>query len=277
MAKNVALLVLALSSAGASFSPTSRATHWSVSRRPVVGRKELTTAPPLSPTAPTLVTSTRLRGGSAAATALAVSVAPKLGTFLANAMFAAGLPTILRAREAGTLGNLNVAPFAMIVGNCAAWLIYGLLVSNPYIVLSNAPGLLCGLFMVLSGASIGNAAQRKLLERLVLGMSFGLICSGGVISFGGLTAEGAATLAVTVANVFTFAFYAAPLAGLSQVLKARSSASMVLPMIVASWLNAALWTVYGLAISNLGVWLPNSFGVFLATLQLAIFAAFKGA
>ena len=165
----------------------------------------------------------------------------------------------------------------MIVGNCAAWLIYGLLVSNPYIVLSNAPGLLCGLFMVLSGASIGNAAQRKLLERLVLGMSFGLICSGGVISFGGLTAEGAATLAVTVANVFTFAFYAAPLAGLSQVLKARSSASMVLPMIVASWLNAALWTVYGLAISNLGVWLPNSFGVFLATLQLAIFAAFKGA
>jgi hypothetical protein len=43
-------------------------------------------------------------------------------------MFLAPMPSVLAARRAGTLGELNPLPFPSLIGNCVAWIAYGLVV-----------------------------------------------------------------------------------------------------------------------------------------------------
>ena len=43
-------------------------------------------------------------------------------------MFLAPMPSVLAARRAGALGDLNPLPFPSLIGNCVAWIAYGLVV-----------------------------------------------------------------------------------------------------------------------------------------------------
>jgi hypothetical protein len=64
-----------------------------------------------------------IRGGSVAPVNLATTLVPVAGVFITNAMTAAGLPAIRKARKEGTLGRLNALPFVMVLGNCVAWFV----------------------------------------------------------------------------------------------------------------------------------------------------------
>jgi hypothetical protein len=90
----------------------------------------------------------------------------------------------------------------MVLGNCVAWVIYGLYTANPYVFLSNGPGVLVGLYMFSTGMQLGSPAQRKQLETLVLGMGTTLVASGYCMSMVVKSPEAAANLAVLVANIF---------------------------------------------------------------------------
>ena len=43
-------------------------------------------------------------------------------------MFLAPMPSVLAARRAGSLGELNPLPFPSLIGNCVAWIAYGIVV-----------------------------------------------------------------------------------------------------------------------------------------------------
>lgn len=53
-------------------------------------------------------------------------------------------------RKAGDLGAINPIPFPVIVANCFAWLAYAFNNKDWYVLASNLPGLLLGLFFTLS-------------------------------------------------------------------------------------------------------------------------------
>ncbi len=59
-------------------------------------------------------------------------------------MFLAPMPSVLAARRAGTLGELNPLPFPSLIGNCVAWIAYGLVVKAPPIP-SPTPTLLTAI------------------------------------------------------------------------------------------------------------------------------------
>ncbi|PNH08322.1 hypothetical protein TSOC_005152 [Tetrabaena socialis] len=59
-------------------------------------------------------------------------------------MPASTLPT-LRSRS-----DLNPLPLVAIIANCTAWILYGCINEDPYVIIANEPGLLLGLFMTVS-------------------------------------------------------------------------------------------------------------------------------
>lgn len=172
------------------------------------------------------------------------------------------------------MGSINVFPLGMVLGNCVAWASYSLLISNPYIFWSNAPGVLIGLFMISSGLMYGSDTQRSLLETMLLIMATIFLGVGFCVSMVLLAAEDKQNLMVLVANGFVMVFYSAPLSTLGNVLSTRSAASINGSMSLASLLNSALWTAYGSAIGNPGVYCPNAIGVVLSIVQLGLIAAF---
>ena len=82
-----------------------------------------------------------VRGGGSLADTFTTRIAPTLGTVVANCMFLSGLPAVLGARRAGSLGDLNPVPWAFVLVNCLAWLHYSYLtcVSRPRSPLLSRP------------------------------------------------------------------------------------------------------------------------------------------
>lgn len=164
----------------------------------------------------------------------------------------------------------------MVLGNCGAWIAYSLVVANPYVFWANAPGFLCGLFMFSSSVKLcATPRDRNALEALALGFGAVLLATAYAASMVLTTPGARANLCVGVANVFTFAFYAAPLSSMGTVYWAKNSASLSLPMLTMALANSALWTTYGLSIADKGLVVPNGAGVVLSVLQLAVFFAFR--
>ena len=77
-------------------------------------------------------------------------VAPALGMLLANTMFFSPLLAVLRVRRNENLGDLNPLPFPVILGNCCSWLVYSFLTHDWFLFFGNLPGILLGMFFVLS-------------------------------------------------------------------------------------------------------------------------------
>ena len=78
-----------------------------------------------------------------------------------------------------------------------------------------------------------------------------------------------------VANVLLLLYYAAPLSTLAKVVRQKSSASINVPLSFMSVVNGGLWSSYGLAVSDVYIWVPNVIGVVLSSVQLALCGLFK--
>ena len=64
--------------------------------------------------------------------------------------------------------------------------------------------------------------------------------------------------------------FASPLSTLNEVLSTANAASIYAPLTAAQCTNCAMWTVYGLGIGDIWVWGPNSTGLALGLVQLAL-------
>merc|ERR1711941_42971 len=87
-------------------------------------------------------------------------------------------------------------------------------------------------------------------------------------------------LAGWIANGFLVILYISPLSTLAKVIKQRSSASLHWPLSLTSVLNGSFWFVYGVAVKDLFIGIPNGLGALLAAFQLflcVIFPARKAA
>jgi solute carrier family 50 protein (sugar transporter) len=72
------------------------------------------------------------------------------------------------------------------------------------------------------------------------------------------------------ANGILLIYYAAPLSTIIVVVRSRSSATLYWPLAVANTVNGVLWLIYGLAISDLFIAVPNGVGAVFSLVLLAL-------
>ena len=223
----------------------------------------------MSPLAPPLARALSVRGG---ASRLLEFYAPLAGTIVANLMFLAPVSAVLAARKDEALGEVNPVPFVSIIGNCVAWLGYGFATGNNFVFASNLPGTMLGFWFTLSAVAFASKAQRLVVERMLLSYLFVLISAGWVAVKSTMPAK---DVFGYVANGLLLLYYAAPLSTLAKVVRQKSSASINVPLSFMSVVNGGLWSSYGLAVSDVYIWVPNVIGVVLSSVQLALCGLFK--
>merc|ERR1719230_2211653 len=92
------------------------------------------------------------------------TIAPVLGIIISNGIYLTGVPAIQKARADSTLGDLNPLPFAMSLANSLAWCGYGFVTKNPFIIFSDAMGIILGLYNTMTGVWLADDGERKRLE-----------------------------------------------------------------------------------------------------------------
>ncbi|GFR43451.1 hypothetical protein Agub_g4534 [Astrephomene gubernaculifera] len=195
-------------------------------------------------------------------------IAPGMGCVVAFLMFLSPLKTVLQARANKHLGDLNPLPLVAIIANCAGWLLYGSIARDPYVILANEPGLLLGIFMTVSCYGFADIKVRDVMLRLLLLSAALLSGVGACLALFVEDEERAADVAGYTAVLILLCYYAAPLSCLAEVLRSRSSASLLPPTCAMNTVNGLLWLAYGLAVHDSFISVPNAIGAALGVVQL---------
>ena len=65
-------------------------------------------------------------------------------------------------------------------------------------------------------------------------------------------------------------YYSGPLSSAAKVISSRDASTLYAPVICVNLLNAFMWMLYGIALSDPLVWVPNMIGACLAIFQLIL-------
>lgn len=217
------------------------------------------------------------RGATMSAVSLADRVCPALGFLLSNALYAAPLPATLRRVKAGSLGELNPLPSALMVIGTTSWLGYALSAGNPWIAATNVPGALLaiGTFVALLPL-MRPGRQLQQVQATVVGGSLCTISLWTYLIFSGASAATRSGALGTYASAICVLLFASPLSTISRVIRTGNAASILAPLTAAQCLNCLLWTTYGVfAARDVFVWGPNGTGLILGLAQLALKVCFR--
>lgn len=231
---------------------------------------------------------------------------PLLGTLLSNCIVVASYPAVKRVILRGTLGELNCKsicslyfPFSLDTVQCSQtlsntsgqqlfmadlWMGYSsislttpavtlslsllVVIQDVWVVLSNAPALVFGLYYVYHCHRLADKGDASLLLYMLLGGSFiNFIVLLIALSLSLVKAENYAGIN---ANFWAICVYGAGFTSLATVLRTRNS-DTIDPLVLATLtFNAGLWTVYGASLSKMAMVLPNLIGLMLCAVQMFI-------
>jgi len=209
---------------------------------------------------------------------------PSLGLVINLVMWLAPYQSIIQARKTKDLGALSPIPFTFTIINCVGWTIYALLLNNQYIFWSNVLGIVLGLFYTTTSMSIlfNHSKPGEEFVQTYKIMEFMLMFAGGfwslislfVVSvYAGNLSQQQMVIGICC-DFFTILYYGAPLNTMTKVIRERDSSSLYPPLIVANMIASSMWTIYGAAINNINVFIPNVIGASLAALQLILIVVF---
>jgi len=194
-----------------------------------------------------------------------------IGSVVTILQFFAGLPMCYVIVRKGKTGDVSGFPFVAGCLGCAMWLTYGLMLNDGPMTYCNIVGTtLQGAYAITYYLY---ANPKSVIRRQIVGS---LIVYVVTFSYK-VTAddyENAKYIVGLVCCLMTILFCAAPLTQLSMVLKTRSTASLPFGIIFFGFVVTFLWFLYGLAIHDPFVQVPNATGAVIAGLQLLLFVVF---
>ena len=113
-------------------------------------------------------------------------------------------------------------------------------------------------------------------ELMVIGISSFWLVVFTVVVFteGILDFEQRCLIVGILVNLNLIFFYGAPLSKIAIVLETRCSKLIHIPTMIFSLANGALWFIYGIAVGDLFIAVPNGLGAFLGLVQVAMVIIF---
>ncbi|KAK9841134.1 hypothetical protein WJX74_000479 [Apatococcus lobatus] len=202
------------------------------------------------------------------------TVAPTVGTIVSIVMYGTPVSAALNVKRTGQLGGLNPVPFAAMVAVTAGWVAYASVKENYFVLLANGPGLIIGVFLVMS---LQGFASRPVQDTMVYMMCAGalyFVIAAVLTVYQQMHDQDIGFLWGFAAVILQVLYYAAPLSTFGEVISKKSSASLYPPGCFMNTVNSALWAVYGIAIGDTFVWSPNVIGVILGGASLVLCAVF---
>jgi len=204
-------------------------------------------------------------------------VCPTLGAILANALFAAPISSLMLALSERSLGDLNPVPWAFMSGNCIGWVAYSYLKKDPFIFIANGPGILVSLWLNAGAMKLQfyseshkNALTQSMFtyqEKILLAVISLWVVVLTSVGFSPISIQEKEKAVGLVVNFNLVIFFAAPLTSIVKVARLQDSSSIHRGTMILSIFNCTFWCIYGYALQDLMIFLPNGAGLILALLQ----------
>ncbi|POM77842.1 MtN3-like protein [Phytophthora palmivora] len=199
------------------------------------------------------------------ATAILVSIAP--------------LPDFWRIHKNRSIGEVSILPVVMLFANCYMWVLYSYLVNNIF------PLFAVTLFGITTSIIFISIYYRWTKDRLyvvkVCTIALVLLIIGTlyyILAINGVTNQSDAAVEKTlgfIAIAFNLVLYASPLEAMKTVVQTKNASSMPISISSIFLVNAVLWVVFAVAVSDMFVLVPNAIGTFLCSIQVIMYIIYR--
>jgi len=194
-----------------------------------------------------------------------------VGVLFAWILFSSPYTAVHKAKEEGSLGQLNSHPIVVSYAQCCMWLVYTMCLNDVCMLLANLGGAMITLDMIIICSQIGTEQQRRDLLYLSVASTFLTWTMGFlVLPPGALLHENGKEIVGWLAVGLSLVMFASPLSTIIEVIKTKDASSIYLPLTFASILCAGLWASYGLMLNEWPIAGPNIFGLLSSFTQLSL-------
>eukprot|EP00842_Homolaphlyctis_polyrhiza_P000205 jgi/Hompol1/1185/HPOL_005529-RA len=200
---------------------------------------------------------------------------PSVGMLTTFAIYLSPYRAVERVEKSENIGEVNPMPFPLIIANSLAWIMYSMLIQNPFIFIPNILGYPLGIFYTLTCFKYTNKLFQWRIQTILI-VSSTVIFTGTFASFMLLKndPDKSRWIMGLLCTLILSVFYAAPLSIYYRILKKRDSRPLNPLLALASIINGSLWVVYGFSIDDGFVWVPNLVGVFMGIVQVIVMIVF---
>lgn len=191
--------------------------------------------------------------------ALLELVVPSVGSILTWILAFSPIPTLLQDRHYDQL-SVDPTPFPAYFTATFGWCIFAAVTADPWPFIGNMPPMLSFLFCTLSALRLcKNAATAERLELLTI-TGVVILVFMILLTLSPVIIESRATrtwLAGAIAPSLTFWQAMAPSIEAVSSIRNRDASLLSLPLSVAGMLCSSFWTIYGCAVQQPAIWVPN--------------------
>lgn len=197
-----------------------------------------------------------------------ISVTATISTIV---QFMTGIPICRNIKRKGTTEGVSGVPFLAGVLGCVLWLRYGSILQDTTMILVNFIGLI--FQMSYSVFYYLYTIPKRPFQKQVL-IVFTIISVTMLYITTEINLDIAKFRLGLICCTTTILFCSAPLASLGEVMRTRCTESLPFHLILATVIVAGQWFLYGVAIHDPFVMIPNFIGCLIASFQLALFGFF---
>jgi len=197
-----------------------------------------------------------------------LSVTATISTII---QFMTGLIVCWSISKKGASGDISGFPFLAGVLGCSLWLRYGMLLDDWAMIVVNTVGVTLQLGYTI--LFYYYATQKVQFQKQVIVVLSIIVATNIYVQWEQDVEESKFRLGL-LGCATTLVFCSAPLASLGDVMRTRSTETLPFHLILATVLVSGQWFLYGMAIHNPFVQIPNLIGCLIASFQLLLFAVF---
>ncbi|KAH9519157.1 hypothetical protein Btru_074852 [Bulinus truncatus] len=169
----------------------------------------------------------------------------------------------------GNTGDISPVPFIAFFVSAAIWFKYGLMMKITNVILTSGLGTLLQ-FLYICFYYVYCTKKTQFYGFFIIGTIILFIPLLYVTFFEEEINVATQNIGLYCAGVGILC-YASPLATLSKVIKQKSTSSISFPLCFVNFLCAVEWSLYGAAIEDYVLLIPNFLGIFLGLAQFYLF------
>jgi solute carrier family 50 protein (sugar transporter) len=159
------------------------------------------------------------------------------------------------------------------------WMIYGLSFGNAttyYMFAANFAGFINGIYYSLITYPLAPRAVQVYMRRLFVILPLISISAAYFLTFGlSDNVDALHTSLGVIAISICVTFFASPLSTIVQVVRTKSARTIHVPLSITAGTSTFLWMIYGIAIADWFLIIPNSLATTFSTIQLILVLVFR--
>ncbi|KAN0023341.1 hypothetical protein ACTFIU_011511 [Dictyostelium citrinum] len=193
-------------------------------------------------------------------------------TIITITLFIMPLKTIRLIIERQNVGTVAGLQFISSALNCFLWISYALLTSNTTMLFVNSIGMMFSIYYVVNyWKNITQVrASRDYLKKVMIACVLAIT----IISISYYNTEDDLDNRISrlgfLSSVVCVLMFASPLEKMAIVIQSKNSEGMIINVAILSLLCGLSWTIFGLLLNDIYIYLPNILASILSFVQLTL-------